>query len=84
MNSYCVKCKAKRTMANPSAKHASNGRPMVTGSCNTCGSKMCTFVSEAQLKEGGFLGLLGKLFGLGVQLPGTQGRGKKKSHGTRN
>ena len=78
MESYCLKCKRKRNILNANAKIARNGRPMIMGTCNSCGSTCSKIVSQAQLKEGGFLGLLGKLFGLGMPQ-----QGKKKSHGTR-
>ena len=40
MEGYCLKCKAKREIANPVAAFMSNGRPTTTGTCSVCGSKI--------------------------------------------
>jgi DNA topoisomerase-1 len=40
MEGYCLKCKAKREIANPVAGFMSNGRPTTTGTCSVCGSKI--------------------------------------------
>lgn len=40
MEAYCVKCKAKKDMANPTAITMKNGKPATTGTCTTCGTKM--------------------------------------------
>lgn len=40
MEAYCVKCKAKKTMVNPTAITMKNGKPATTGTCPTCGTKM--------------------------------------------
>jgi len=37
---YCVKCKAKRTMANVKKVKMANGRPALKGSCPVCGTGM--------------------------------------------
>ncbi|HXQ91844.1 MAG TPA: DUF5679 domain-containing protein [Nitrososphaerales archaeon] len=37
---YCVKCKKKREMKNPKQVVLKNGRPAVSGTCTTCGTKM--------------------------------------------
>jgi len=49
MEAYCVKCKAKREMQNPTAVTMKNGKPAMTGTCATCGTKL--FKIGAQ-KEG--------------------------------
>jgi len=40
MEAYCVKCKAKREMKNPTAITMKNGKPATTGTCVVCGTKM--------------------------------------------
>jgi hypothetical protein len=40
MEAYCVKCKAKKEMKNPTAITMKNGKPATTGTCVTCGTKM--------------------------------------------
>lgn len=40
MEGYCLKCKAKREIANPVAAFLSNGRPTTSGTCSVCGSKI--------------------------------------------
>lgn len=40
MEAYCVKCKAKKEMKNPTAITMKNGKPATTGTCPTCGTKM--------------------------------------------
>lgn len=40
VEAYCVKCKAKKEMNNPTAITMKNGKPATTGTCSTCGTKM--------------------------------------------
>lgn len=40
VEAYCVKCKAKKEMKNPTKITMKNGKPAVTGTCATCGTKM--------------------------------------------
>jgi DNA topoisomerase-1 len=40
MEGYCLKCKAKREIANPEAAFLSNGRPTTRGVCSVCGTKI--------------------------------------------
>ncbi len=37
---YCVKCKAKREMANVKKVKMANGRPALKGTCPVCGTGM--------------------------------------------
>lgn len=37
---YCVKCKAKKEIANPQQVTMKNGRPAVQGVCPSCGTKL--------------------------------------------
>jgi hypothetical protein len=37
---YCVKCKAKRPIANAVEVQMKNGRPAMKGTCATCGTGM--------------------------------------------
>ena len=40
MEAYCLKCREKREMSNPSSMTMKNGRPAVQGTCERCGTKM--------------------------------------------
>jgi len=40
MQAYCMKCRAKREMANPRPVTLKNNRPATQGSCSACGTKM--------------------------------------------
>ena len=37
---YCVKCKAKKEMANTQEVQMKNGRPALQGVCPDCGTKL--------------------------------------------
>lgn len=37
---YCVKCKEKVTMKDPTVIMMKNGRPATKGECPTCGTKV--------------------------------------------
>ncbi|NWF77670.1 MAG: hypothetical protein HXY36_03650 [Chloroflexi bacterium] len=41
---YCLKCRAKREMKNPTALTLKNGRPAIQGTCPRCGTKMFRIV----------------------------------------
>lgn len=40
MEAYCVKCKAKREVKNPTSITMKNGKPATSGTCATCGTKV--------------------------------------------
>ncbi len=40
MEAYCVKCKEKREIQNPTAGFNKRGTPITTGRCGVCGTKM--------------------------------------------
>ena len=40
MDAYCVKCKQKREIQNPTAVYNSNGSPATTGTCSVCSTKL--------------------------------------------
>lgn len=40
MQAYCLKCRTKRDMRNPTPTTLKNGRPATQGSCPVCGTKM--------------------------------------------
>ena len=44
---YCVKCKAKREMANTAVVTMKNGRNAVKGSCSTCGTGMYKILGKS-------------------------------------
>ena len=41
---YCVKCKKSGDMVKCNKATSKNGRNMLKGECNKCGTKMCKFV----------------------------------------
>jgi len=41
---YCLKCRAKREMKNPTAVTLKNGRPAIQGTCPRCGAKIFRIV----------------------------------------
>ena len=45
VEAYCVKCKEKRTMQDPTDTVTKNGRRAKTGTCPVCGTKLFRFVS---------------------------------------
>ena len=40
MEAYCMKCKAKKEMKNPTVVTMKNGKPATEGTCSECGTKM--------------------------------------------
>lgn len=52
MNLYCVKCKTKTLTKDIEKSVSKNGRPMLKGICDVCGSKKSSFV---KMSEGGKL-----------------------------
>ncbi|MHB0913356.1 MAG: DUF5679 domain-containing protein [Armatimonadota bacterium] len=40
MEAYCVKCKAKKEMKNPTQVTMKNNKPATKGTCPTCGTTM--------------------------------------------
>jgi RNase P subunit RPR2 len=46
---YCFRCRAKREMQNATETRMKNGRPAITGTCATCGTKMFK-IGEAKEK----------------------------------
>ncbi len=40
MEAYCMKCKAKTEMKDPTPTTMKNGKPATTGTCSTCGTKV--------------------------------------------
>lgn len=40
VEAYCVKCKAKREMVDPTQVQMKNGKPATEGKCPVCGTKM--------------------------------------------
>ncbi len=43
---YCLKCKKQQPMNDGKLKTTTNGRKMMTGTCKSCGTKMCKFMSS--------------------------------------
>lgn len=50
---YCVKCKRKTNTNNISNNVSKNGKNMLQGTCDICGTKKTKFVSNSQ--SGGML-----------------------------
>ncbi len=48
MNSFCFKCKRKTNSEGIIEKITSNGRNMICGTCEICGSNKCVFVKSAK------------------------------------
>lgn len=40
VEAYCLKCRVKREMSNPTPITMKNGKPATEGKCPTCGTKM--------------------------------------------
>ena len=40
MDAYCMKCKTKREIRNPSPVTLKNGKPATRGTCPSCGTKV--------------------------------------------
>ena len=40
MDAYCLKCRTKREIRNPTQVTLKNGRPATQGSCPVCGTKV--------------------------------------------
>ena len=40
MEAYCMKCRAKREIRNPTQVTLKNGRPATRGECPVCGTKL--------------------------------------------
>ncbi|HVK05932.1 MAG TPA: DUF5679 domain-containing protein [Armatimonadaceae bacterium] len=45
MEAYCFKCKGKREMKDQVEMRMKNGKQSVTGTCVTCGAKLCRIVA---------------------------------------
>lgn len=41
---YCTRCKAQRDIRDPHPGSAKDGRPMLRGTCATCGAKIARFI----------------------------------------
>ncbi len=46
MEAYCVKCKAKRQIANPQEVVLKNGRPAIKGKCPVCSTSIMRFIKK--------------------------------------
>jgi hypothetical protein len=47
---WCIKCRSQTETTNKKMSTSKNGRSMMTGKCQDCGTKKCKFVSN---KKGG-------------------------------
>lgn len=45
---YCLKCKSKRKVNNSEEVYSKNNRPMVTGNCSSCGTKLYQFIKKGK------------------------------------
>lgn len=48
MEAYCVKCKAKKEMKDPTPVTMKNGKPATQGTCSHCGTKMFKIGAQAK------------------------------------
>ncbi len=48
---YCVKCRTKREIKGGSVGETSRGRPMASGTCPVCGTKVTRFLSAKDAKK---------------------------------
>jgi uncharacterized Zn finger protein (UPF0148 family) len=46
---YCVKCKAKQTIANGAEETMKNGRKAIKGKCPVCGTVMFKILGKADV-----------------------------------
>ena len=46
MEAYCVKCKAKKEMADAKEEELKNGRNAMKGKCPDCGTTMCRILGK--------------------------------------
>ncbi len=51
MKAYCVKCKEKREIVNPTPDFNSRGTPVTTGKCPVCGTKLYR-IGRTEMHEG--------------------------------
>jgi predicted nucleic acid-binding Zn-ribbon protein len=45
---YCLKCKSKKEANNIEEIYSKNNKPMVTGICSSCGSKLYQFIKKGK------------------------------------
>ena len=55
MDIYCVKCKRKTNTTNIKTALSKTNKKMIKGKCTVCNKMKSSFVSEAQIKKGGFV-----------------------------
>lgn len=48
---YCVKCRKKQEIKDGVVGETSKGRPMVSGTCPECGTKVTRFLSSKDVKK---------------------------------
>jgi hypothetical protein len=45
---YCLKCKSKKEAINLEEVYSKNNKPMITGNCSSCGTKLCQFIKKGK------------------------------------
>jgi len=53
VEAYCVKCRTKREMKNPTEVTMKNGRPAMEGLCPVCGTKLFRMMSGGAKSDEG-------------------------------
>jgi uncharacterized protein DUF5679 len=53
VEAYCVKCRTKREMKNPTEVTMKNGRPAMEGVCPVCGTKLFRMMSGGAKSDEG-------------------------------
>ncbi len=43
---YCLKCKSKKKAINTKEVYSKNNKPMMTGTCSSCGTKLYQFIKK--------------------------------------
>ena len=45
---YCLKCKSKKEAINIEEVYSKNNKPMITGNCSSCGTKIYQFIKKGK------------------------------------
>ncbi len=51
MEGYCVKCKAKKELIDPTVNMTAKGGFMAKGKCPDCGTTMCRIMSKVNAEK---------------------------------
>lgn len=51
MQGYCLKCRAKKNIANAKKSEFKNGTPIMLGTCEDCGNKLFRILKKTKAAE---------------------------------